>query len=55
MLRQRDIAHVVLMPNHTPDKLQLFVRDFCSMRKRAEEVEEDGMESPLALLRTKEW
>jgi histidine decarboxylase len=52
---EEDIAHVVVMPNVTRDKIDAFVAEFVKMRDEVGAVEEESKDSQLAQLRRHRW
>jgi histidine decarboxylase len=52
---EEDIAHVVVMPNVTREKIDVFVKEFQRVRKEHGEMKEAGPSSPLATLREGNW
>lgn len=52
---EKDIAHVVVMPNVTKDKIDVFVEEFVKVRAEKGAMQEQSPTSPLANLRSGEW
>jgi histidine decarboxylase len=50
-----DIAHVVVMPNVTAEKIDVFVEEFAASREAHGEMKEAKKDSPLAKLRKFKW
>ena len=50
-----DIAHVVVMPNVTPTKIDVFVKDMCEMARRCGRTRPLHKSSPLAQLANPNW
>jgi len=52
---EEDIAHVVVMPNVTPSKIDVFVKDMCDMARRSGRTQPLHKASPLAQLANPNW
>jgi len=52
---EEDIAHVVVMPNVTHQKIDVFVDEMCDMRRRLGRTEPSHASSPLAQLANDSW
>ena len=52
---EEDIAHVVVMPNVTRQKIDVFVEEFVKVREEQGEIEQISGSSPLAMVRKYKW
>jgi histidine decarboxylase len=52
---EEDIAHVVVMPNVTREKIDVFVDEFVQVRREKGEIEQAAADSPLAMVRKYKW
>ena len=52
---EEDIAHVVVMPNVTRDKVDMFVQDFVASREKHGAIEQVRDDSPLSKVRKYTW
>lgn len=52
---EEDIAHVVVMPNVTREKIDLFVEELCECREEHGRMEPARENSPLILLGSSSW
>jgi hypothetical protein len=52
---EEDIAHVVVMPNVSHDKIDRFVAELCEMGREYGRTEPLHRESPLAMLSNSSW